>query len=359
MAELYDIDVVGHGLNKPDITGIELNPTADGSEIEIYSPAGEHWSEVLSEDTVWISSDEDPGSIYGHWEGNFVRTDRNVGQKRDLYIIENIEVLPLFLRLHYKASRTEYPYGQIRSTLKTYGTTYYSNSVGLSDALWYFTCDWLVNPYTEELWTIAEINAIEAGVSIGNTATWGRNACDWFCVEGVTLAIPTVTTQDVTEIHNIWAVGNGNITATNGAYADKRGICWKTSSGPTVTDSIGEDSGTFNTGAFTNYITPLLPETTYYVKAYAHNSKGYGYGEEVTFKAYSQEGGYIWVETTKFHFIDEIGTEQNLQTFDQDLNTTDSVEFSELLLTPKASSTGAEGTIFYDSDDIHVHGKID
>lgn len=43
-----------------------------------------------------------------------------------------------------------------------------------------------------------------------------------------------------------------------------------------------------------------------------------------------------------------------IEKYDQDLNTTDSVQFSEVKLTPKASSTGAEGTIFYDSDDDHV-----
>ena len=31
------------------------------------------------------------------------------------------------------------------------------------------------------------------------------------------------------------------------------------------------------------------------------------------------------------------------------------VKASEIRLTPKASSTGAEGTIFYDSDDNHVY----
>lgn len=29
--------------------------------------------------------------------------------------------------------------------------------------------------------------------------------------------------------------------------------------------------------------------------------------------------------------------------------------FDEILLTPKASSTGAEGTIYYDSDDDHLY----
>jgi len=68
--------------------------------------------------------------------------------------------------------------------------------------------------------------------------------------------------------------------------------------------------------------------------------------------------GQIWIEGTKLHYIDENEAEQNLMNFDQDLNTTDSVEFSEVLLTPKASSAGAEGTIYYDSDDNHYHLKV-
>jgi len=168
------------------------------------------------------------------------------------------------------------------------------------------------------------------------------------------LTVPTITTQAVTEIHTLYALGNGNITATGGENPSKRGICWKLSSGPTVNDEISEDTGSFSTGAFTNWITPTLPETLYYVKAYAYNSEGYGYGDEVTFTAYAQDGGFIWIETDKFHFIDEIGTEQDLQNFDQDLNTTDSVQFSELLLTPKSSSSGGEGTWFYDSDDNYI-----
>jgi len=38
-----------------------------------------------------------------------------------------------------------------------------------------------------------------------------------------------------------------------------------------------------------------------------------------------------------------------------DLDVTGSIEASEVKLIPKASSTGAEGTIFYDSDDDHVY----
>jgi len=65
--------------------------------------------------------------------------------------------------------------------------------------------------------------------------------------------------------------------------------------------------------------------------------------------------GQIWIEGTNLHYIDETETEQDIANFDQDLNTTDSVQFSEVLLTPKASSTGAEGTIYYKSSDNSVY----
>ena len=72
----------------------------------------------------------------------------------------------------------------------------------------------------------------------------------------------------------------------------------------------------------------------------------------------SGTSGEIWIEGTNLHYIDENEAEQDLANFDQDLNTTDSVEFCEVLLTPKSSSTGDTGTIYYDSDDDHFHLKV-
>ena len=100
------------------------------------------------------------------------------------------------------------------------------------------------------------------------------------------MAAPTVTTQAVTSIDEITAMGNGNVTATGGLTVTKRGICWKTTSGPTVDDSTAEDSGSFAVGAFNKAITGLTRGQIYYVKAYAYNTDGYGYGAEVTFYTY-------------------------------------------------------------------------
>jgi len=100
----------------------------------------------------------------------------------------------------------------------------------------------------------------------------------------ITYAIsPTVTTQAVSDINEIIATGNGNITDTGDENASKRGVCWNTTGSPTVADSKSEEIGSFGTGAFSRPMTGLIRGEKYYVKAYAYNSGGYGYGSEVNF----------------------------------------------------------------------------
>ncbi|MHA1483600.1 MAG: hypothetical protein ACTSQA_09255, partial [Candidatus Heimdallarchaeaceae archaeon] len=95
--------------------------------------------------------------------------------------------------------------------------------------------------------------------------------------------IPTVATQEVTDIASNSATGNGNITDTGGLNLTKRGICWNTTGNPTVADNKSEETGSFGTGAFTRPITGLDPNVQYFVKAYAYNEAGYAYGDQVDF----------------------------------------------------------------------------
>lgn len=106
---------------------------------------------------------------------------------------------------------------------------------------------------------------------------------------GDLLVIPTVTTQAVTSITTIAATGNGTIAATGGVNCDKRGICWNTTGNPTIADSKAEETDSFGTGAFTRSMTGLSLGIKYYVKAYAHNLAGYGYGNEVDFTTLGYE----------------------------------------------------------------------
>ena len=102
------------------------------------------------------------------------------------------------------------------------------------------------------------------------------------------IVAPTVTTQAVTNIADTSATGNGNITDTGGENCSKRGVCWNTTGDPTVADDKSEETDSFGTGAFTRPMTGLSPGQHYYVRAYAYNSQGYGYGSQVEFTTQSK-----------------------------------------------------------------------
>jgi len=94
--------------------------------------------------------------------------------------------------------------------------------------------------------------------------------------------VPTLTTADISAITSFTATGGGNVTKDGGAGITARGVCFGTKASPTVADSKTTDGNT--TGAFTSSLKGLTHNTTYYVRAYATNSAGTGYGPEVTFK---------------------------------------------------------------------------
>ena len=60
-----------------------------------------------------------------------------------------------------------------------------------------------------------------------------------------------------------------------------RGVCWATTTGPTTSNTITPNGS--GTGTFASEMTGLTPGTTYYVRAYATNSAGTAYGNELTF----------------------------------------------------------------------------
>ena len=93
--------------------------------------------------------------------------------------------------------------------------------------------------------------------------------------------IPTVSTAEVTNITLTTATSGGTVTDDGWAEITARGVCWSTLSNPTISDKKTVDGA--GLGAFTSAITGLAPEVPYHVRAYATNSAGTGYGEDVTF----------------------------------------------------------------------------
>lgn len=94
--------------------------------------------------------------------------------------------------------------------------------------------------------------------------------------------VPTLTTAAIAAVNGNSASGGGNVTNSGGADVTARGICFSITGNPTIADTkTSDDKGT---GAFTSALTGLRGNTTYYVRAYATNSAGTGYGPEVSFK---------------------------------------------------------------------------
>jgi hypothetical protein len=95
--------------------------------------------------------------------------------------------------------------------------------------------------------------------------------------------LPELTTAAVISITGNAAVSGGNITDDGGAAVTARGVVWSTSPGPTIVLSTKTVDGT-GAGIFVSNLTGLIPQTLYYVRAYATNISGTSYGDETSFK---------------------------------------------------------------------------
>lgn len=96
---------------------------------------------------------------------------------------------------------------------------------------------------------------------------------------------PTVNTEPITEIETTQAKAGGVVTNSGNSAVVDRGVCWSTSSSQLIEDNKTHDG--IGLGYYRSIMTHLTPNTMYYVKAYATNSKGTGYGNEVSFSTRS------------------------------------------------------------------------
>ena len=94
--------------------------------------------------------------------------------------------------------------------------------------------------------------------------------------------LPNISTDAITDITQTTAKSRGTEITEGGSPITSKGICWSTSQNPDTTDfKTNEGNGN---GSFQSNLTGLLPNTFYYVRAYAVNSAGIAYGNEVGFQ---------------------------------------------------------------------------
>lgn len=99
--------------------------------------------------------------------------------------------------------------------------------------------------------------------------------------EAIVEKLPTTTTTEITNISGVKATSGGNVTDVGGTKVTKRGVCWSTSPNPTTSDYLLYNG--VGTGHFVSSLKGLTENTTYYIRAYATNKIGTGYGKELSF----------------------------------------------------------------------------
>ena len=96
------------------------------------------------------------------------------------------------------------------------------------------------------------------------------------------VTVPEVVTVSVGPVTDTSAVAAGNVTSSGGTSVTARGLCWGTNHNPTVTGNDTTINGA-GTGSYSGLMKDLQPHTTYYVRAWAKNSTGTAYGNELSF----------------------------------------------------------------------------
>lgn len=111
------------------------------------------------------------------------------------------------------------------------------------------------------------------GIRYGNEVTFTTTSNE--------ISLPILTTLAATEITETTALSGGEVTSAGGTTILARGICYSITPNPTISNNVID--AILSTGPFASALINLESNTTYYVRAFATNTSGTGYGNEITF----------------------------------------------------------------------------
>ncbi len=169
--------------------------------------------------------------------------------------------------------------------------------------------------------------------------------------------VPVLTTAAVSAITQTTAMCGGTITSDGGAMVTARGVCWSTNPTPTVTDSRTTDG--VGIDSFTSSITGLTVGTLYYVRAYASNGEGTGYGSIISLSTTDSVGTMTDIDANTYRTV-KIGNQwwmaENLKVThyrngEAIPNVTDSTDWEAL-------TTGAHCEYNNDVNNVATYGRL-
>ena len=114
---------------------------------------------------------------------------------------------------------------------------------------------------------------------------WGKSKYIVSTLDGKLLVIngilPTVSTKSIDSVTSSSAKFYGEVITQGSSIVNNRGVCWDIKPNPTISSSsLNNGAGI---GSFNATINNLIPNTTYYVRAFATNTEGTSYGNEISF----------------------------------------------------------------------------
>lgn len=98
----------------------------------------------------------------------------------------------------------------------------------------------------------------------------------------ITASLPSVNTVAVSDISGNYALSGGIVSANGGSPILAKGVVWSVNPNPVIISGTLTADGNGSTN-YSSYLQNLLPNTQYYIRAYATNSIGTGYGNELSF----------------------------------------------------------------------------
>lgn len=163
------------------------------------------------------------------------------------------------------------------------------------------TVVWTSSDASKATVNLGNVSAIASGTTIITAKVGNKTAtCTVTVQPAVEVTLPVIVTAPATTITSNSAVLGGEITNAGGASITSKGVCYSnTNPNPTLNDASATVTSSNN--VFSAKLTGLSASKTYYVRAFAINSKGIGYGEVISFTTIAQApvvgvviGGVTW-----------------------------------------------------------------